>query len=767
MEGAVPHAPRSVESPSMGTTRFFGFAFAFLVTLTFAACGDDEAPPGGVDPANDGGGDGGGPDSRPPTRAEFGLDTRPSNTTCKAPARPPSSAPVQWQQAFANLGVPTMIAQRPGDASRWYVARRGGLLTYFPSNAPPANASDMTTAANLATIAGTPGFTQAGEGGFLGLAFHPKFAQNGKVYVSFTATGGTGSMRSVIAELTSTNGGDSFGAYKTILVFDQPGDTNHKGGGITFGKDGYLYVSFGDGGGGDDTHVKGQTKDGFFSKVLRLDVDNPSGGKQYGIPAGNAFPNGGGAPETFAYGFRNPFRISVDRETNELWVGDVGQNKWEEIIQAKAGGNYGWPCREGKHDYITTTDNAQKCPSMSNLLDPVVEHEHVPNNSRSITGGVVYRGKAIPQFVGTYVYGDFEQQELWALSFDATTGAPKTTKLNDPNPVASWVSFAEDADGEIYAVALSQSTAWKLVPSAGGTPSTFPDLLSKTGCKDTANLVPYGVNAQLWSDGADKERFIALEDGAKIAVGPSGDFDFPNGTVLVKSFKLGGKYVETRLLVRHDDGGWAGYTYEWNDAQTDATLLLGSKTKEVGAQRWYFPSRSDCVRCHTEAAGRTLGLELGQQNGDFVYASTNRIANQLKTLEHIGMFASPLGGPVDQLAVIPAPEGSAPLQDRARAYLHSNCANCHRPQGGGGGPLDLQFTTALGAMNACNVDGDRGDLGVAAAKLIVPGDPSKSLVSLRSHALGANRMPPLASSVVDVAGLKVVDDWIASITACP
>lgn len=756
----------------MGTTRFFWSALAAVGMIAFLACGDDEAPSAGVDPTNDGGGgsDVTNGDSRPPpTPSEFGLDTRPSNTTCKAPARPPSTAPVQYQQVFGNLGLPMMMAQRPGDGSRWYVARRGGLLTYFPTNAPPANANDMITAANLATISGTPGFTQNGEGGFLGFAFHPKFAQNGKVYVSFTATGGTGSMRSVIAELTSANGGDSFTAYKTILIFDQPGDTNHKGGGIAFGKDGFLYVGFGDGGGGDDTHVKGQSTDGFFSKVLRLDVDNPSGGKQYGIPAGNMFAGGGGAPETYARGFRNPFRLSLDRETGELWVGEVGQNKYEEIIQAKAGGNYGWPCREGAHDYITTSDNAAKCPSMNGLLDPVVEHEHLPTNTRSITGGVVYRGKAIPEVVGTYFYGDYKQSggELWSLAYDATTGVAKTTKLNDPDPVANWVHFAEDVDGEVYAVALNQSTAWKLVRAGAPTPSTFPDTLSKTGCKETAGLVPYGVNAQLWSDGAAKERFMALQDGAKITVKADGDFDFPNGTVLVKSFRLGGKYVETRLFVRHDDGGWAGYTYEWNDAQTDATLLAGSKTKQVGSQTWYFPSRSECVRCHTEAAGRTLGLEIGQQNGDFVYAATNRLSNQLKTLEHIGMFAAPLGAPVAQLAVIPPPEGAAPLEQRARAYLHSNCANCHRPQGGGGGQLDLRFTTGLAATMTCNVDGERGDLGVAGAKLLVPGDAAKSLVSLRPHALGANRMPPLASSIVDTAGLKVVDDWIESVPACP
>ncbi len=739
----------------MGTySRFWVLALAATVVLgAAAACGDDDEGAGSSSGAPTGGDGGPSDDGRPPpTRAEFGLDARPSNTTCKAPPRPPSSAPVTFQQAFSNLGLPMVMAQRPGDGSRWYVARRGGILAYFPTATPPTNVNQLVTAANLATIGGTPGFSQAGEGGFLGFAFHPKFGQggNGKAYVSFTA-GSAGALKSVVAEITSTDGGDTFTGYKTLLIFDQTNADNHKGGGLAFGKDGRLYASFGDGGNGDDFFKNGQTTTGYFSKVLRFDVDV-------------ATPT----PETFARGFRNPFRISFDRESGDLWVGDVGQNQWEEIDLVKQGGNYGWPCREGKHDYITTTDDATKCPSMSGLIEPIVEHQHVPNNSRSITGGVVYRGKAVPDFIGTYVYGDYEKQELWGLSFDLGTGAPKTTLLNDGvPPSANWVSFAEDVDGEVYAVALNQSTAYKLVPAAGGQPSTFPDLLSKTGCKDTSGLVPFGVNAQLWSDGADKERFIALPDGATITVKPDGDFDFPAGTVLVKSFKLGGKYVETRLFVRHDDGGWGGYTYEWNDAQTDAVLLRGSKTKTVGTQSWYFPSRSDCVRCHTEAAGRALGPEIGQLNGDFTYESTNRISNQLKTLEHIGMFAAPLGKPVDQLAVIPQPNGTAPLEMRARAYLHANCSNCHRPEGGGRGTLDLRFTTGLKETTACDGTAESGDLGVAGAKLLVPGDPSKSLISLRPHATGANRMPPLASSVVDDTGLKVVDDWIKSLATCP
>ena len=151
---------------------------------------------------------------------------------------------------------------------------------------------------------------------------------------------------------------------------------------------------------------------------------------------------------------------------------------------------------------------------------------------------------------------------------------------------------------------------------------------------------------------------MALPDGQTITVGGDGDFEFPVGTVLVKSFRVAGKLVETRLMVRHADGAWGGYTYEWDDAQKDATLLAGSKTKAVGNVTWYYPSRADCFACHTQAAGHSLGLELGQQNGDFVYPTTNRISNQPGRLERIGMFSAPLGRAPTRSRLHPDPSGT-------------------------------------------------------------------------------------------------------------
>lgn len=698
-----------------------------------------------------------------PVRAEFGLDVRPKNTTCKAPARPPNGATVKMDRVFANVtfpALPVSLRQPPGDRSRWFAALRDGRIASFSAVNPP---NEATVVADLAALSGMP-VNALGEGGLLGMAFHPKFAQNGQLFASWTTTGpNTSGMRSIVSRITTTNGGATFGQHTAVLgPFDQPYDI-HKGGDVRFGPDGLLYLSFGDGG---DADVQGQSKTGFLSKILRIDVDAPSGGKAYGIPAGNPFANGGGEPATFARGFRNPFRFSVDRDTGDVWVGDVGEGSWEEIDLVKAGGNHGWPCREGAQEL-----NPAACSATEGLVDPVHAYPHP--TSTAVTGGVVYRGSAIPGLAGTYVFGDSYTFDLVALTQDPLTGVTKATTLNTDGVRDAWIDFTEDADGELYALGYGTAAVYKLVAAAPTPTSSFPDRLSKTGCVDANDpkrpapgLVPYDLESPFWSDGADKQRFLAVPDDKTITVNGDGDFDLPIGSVVVKTFTLGGKRIETRLLVRHEDGEWAGYSYEWNDAPTDAVLLPASKSKKVGAQTWSFPGRGQCAQCHTAAAGRTLGLELGQLNGDLVYTETNRISNQLRTLDHIGMFAAPLGS-IEQLPAYPRPAAPGALEARARSYLHANCSHCHRPNGPGRGDLDLRFATPLAATKVCGTAPALGDLGVAGAKVVAPGSPATSVLSLRTRAVGAARMPPLASNVVDTVGAAVVDDWITSLTACP
>jgi uncharacterized repeat protein (TIGR03806 family) len=372
--------------------------------------------------------------------------------------------------------------------------------------------------------------------------------------------------------------------------------------------------------------------------------------------------------------------------------------------------------------------------------------------------------------VGRFIYGDYGSGRIWALESDAM-GTYAGRLLLDTN--FGLATFGQTLDGEVYALDILTGQIQQLVPAGPIAPDTFPQTLSATGCfqqgdttKPVAGMIPYSINAELWSDGASKQRHFAIPDGAKITVGADGDFDFPNGSVVAKTFSVGGKRVETRLFMRHLDGTWAGYSYEWNDAETDATLLAGSKSKQVGGQTWYYPSRAQCLQCHTAAAGRTLGPEVAQLNRNHTYplaGGGGATRHQLTVLEGLGFFSAPLVTPSPQLE---PPFGGGALELRARSWLHANCSGCHRA-GMGQGPADFRYTRTFKETNTCNVMPQNGDLGISGAMLISPGAPLQSIVSRRVHSLDAARMPPLATSVVDTAGVALIDQWITSLTSCP
>ena len=402
--------------------------------------------------------------------------------------------------------------------------------------------------------------------------------------------------------------------------------------------------------------------------------------------------------------------------------------------------------------------------------DPV--HDYDRTLGASVTGGYVYRGSMLPGLVGQYVFGDYVSGRIWRL---VPSGGGYTREELFDFANNTLASFGQGNDGELYVVDLVGGALHKIVPAGGGTPVTpVPTQLSATGCVSPQNpsqpatgLIPYEPAASFWSDNAAKERWLAIPNGTSIAVGADGDFSFPNGTVLMKHFRLNGSLVETRLLMRHPDGDWAGYTYEWNAQRTDAALVQGGKTATIGSQSWIFPSGNDCLTCHTAAAGRSLGLEAAQLNRDFTYSSTGRTANQLRTLDAITMFTTPLGDPALQPSMPDPSDTSAPLAQRARAYLHTNCANCHRTGGPTPSSLDLRYATLLSSTNACGVSPTSGDLGIgAAARIIAPGSAANSVLVARMNRRDANGMPPLASGIVDTGGVALVTQWINSLTTC-
>src|SRR4029078_1551609 len=254
-------------------------------------------------------------------------------------------------------------------------------------------------------------------------------------------------------------------------------------------------------------------------------------------------------------------------------------------------------------------------------------------------------------------------------------------------------------------------------------------------------------------------------NGKNITVGADGDWDFPNGTVLMKNFHLDNRLVETRLFMRHPDGVWAGYTYEWNAQQTDATLVHGGKHVAVGGQTWIYPSEGQCLECNTEAAGRTLGLETRQLAFKITYPRPSREGHQLVTLNAINAMTTPIADPTDQVPY-PDPMGtSGTLGERARSYLHTNCSQCHRPGGPTPSNMDLRYATALADTHACDVAPGVGDLGISNARLIAPGAAARSVLIERMSRRDANGMPPLGSAKVDAQGAKLLTDWVNSLTS--
>jgi len=682
-----------------------------------------------------------------------GLASRPSNITeCIAPVSPPTASNIQLVNPYPNLpnlNAPLAMYMAPNDDSYWYAVIQTGQVMKFANNA------GVSSVSTFIDISGR--INCCGERGLLGMAFHPDFATNGYVYLSYTNNDAGLVSRISRFNLDSTGQALDPNSEQIILSVSQP-QSNHNGGQIAFGPDGYLYIGLGDGG----SSVNGQDTNTLLGAMLRIDVGDGSS-NSYTIPADNPFANSAGEPEIFAYGLRNPWRWSFDRITGDFWLGDVGSSNYEEIDIIIKGGNYGWNIMEGNHCY-----GPMNC-DQTGLILPVAEYEHT--QGIAVTGGYVYRGIAIPFLYGQYLYGDYGSGKIWALK---QTGPDQYTSTELLDTSLNIASFAEDNTGELYVINLNGSVH-KIVSDSGGQQGQIPTQLSNWGCflagdvtTFSDSVIPYNINALLWSDHADKGRFMAIPDGTTIDRDSQGRFDLPVGSVVGKNFRLNGKLIETRLLLHHQQPfGWKGYTYEWNDTETEATLLTTAKDKDINGQIWHYPSRAECEICHTAIAGFTLGPEVGQLNRSFVYPSTGIEANQLVTLEHINVLTNPLSDAEKSTTFYAIDDTAYSAEQRARSYLHANCAICHQPGGPGGGDMDLRMATSFQDMRICNVAPSVDSLGLSTPVIVAPGEPDKSILVLRMEDLGQYRMPPLATSVVDTQAVAKIREWISGLSDCP
>lgn len=681
-----------------------------------------------------------------------GLDRRVIVPPLSLPTGLPSPIPVQLTNAFPSLlfDRPVFLTAPPDGTNRIFVVEQPGRVLVFPNSASVTTANvflDLTTRVQF-----------GGEEGLLGFACHPAFATNRQFFVYYTR--GT-PRRSVISRFTVSTGDPNVAdpASETVLLEIPQPFSNHNAGMLAFGPDGKLYIASGDGGSADDPFANGQSLTTLLGKVLRVEPDGS-------VPADNPFVGTGAGVrgEIWAYGLRNPWRMSFDRATGQLWLGDVGQNAEEEVDIVTRGGNHGWRVFEGTRSNVNPDDRPA-----SDFVAPVHSYSHDFGNS--ITGGYVYRGAAVPSLAGSYVYGDYGSGTVWALVHDGTQVVQNVEIASAPSPA----SFGEDEAGELH-ICCFDGRIRRFVPDTQGTP-TMPNTLSATGLfADVAQLQPtpgvleYEVNSPLWSDGAEKRRWIALPGTSRIQFSSDDAWTFPVGTALVKHFEIATspsttRRLETRVLL-HTASGWRGWTFRWNDQQTDADLVDAagddvtfSVTDAAGTrqQTWHFPSRAECLTCHTQAAGRVLGVTARQLNRPFDYPL--RTSNQLLTWNHIGLFTTDVGDPAQYAALADPRSSSGSLDDRARSYLDTNCSHCHRPAGPTPVDLDLRFAVPSSALRAFGVPSVVPIPGGPGTR-ITTGSANASDLWLRIGRRDAFGMPPLGSSLVDVHAVELLGSWI-------
>jgi len=350
-----------------------------------------------------------------------------------------AQAQVEIEVAFPGLPFTRPVdLQHAGDGTdRLFVVEQAGRIIVFANDASVTALSTFLDIRDRVDDGGN-------EEGLLGLAFHPDFADNGFFFVDYTASNPD---RTVIARYqvdpNDANRADP-NSEVVLLEIGQP-FSNHNGGQVAFGPDGFLYIALGDGGSGGDPQGNGQNRRTLLGAILRIDVDNPSGGRAYGIPSDNPFAGNtdGFREEIYAYGLRNPWRFSFDRETGRLWAGDVGQGSYEEVDLIENGGNYGWDTMEGRHCFEPSSGCNQE-----GLTLPVWEYGR--SQGVSITGGYVYRGTSVPELRGQYIYADFGSGRIWALDYDGQQA--QNSELIDTS--FGIASFGVDQNNELYICAF-------------------------------------------------------------------------------------------------------------------------------------------------------------------------------------------------------------------------------------------------------------------------------------------------------------------------
>lgn len=689
---------------------------------------------------------------------------------------------ISWQESLGMVSVPGV------DSEFYVVLELGGAIWWLN-----AETGERKLMIQLGIPEGFP-YEVVGFRRLLGARFHPDFPQIPELYV-----------RSVVKTLDSgynwltrftVDPSDplKLDPEKEELVLEWEAMGGHRGGDLDFGPDGYLYILSGDGSIPGDPNNVGQKTNNLLGSILRIDISGKDKGLGYRIPNDNPWINIEGIrPEVWAYGLRNPWRMCFRPGTGEIWLGDNGDEHWELVHRVRGGENFGWSAFEGSHPFRPS--NPLGGPQKAHTI-PVVEQSH--QVLRSVIGGVWYQGSQFPELKGHYIYGCYVTRKIWAFSMEGekVVGLRRIAELD-----GQLVSFCEDANRELLIVALDKGI-FRLQRAQKRNLNPIPEKLSETGLFEStethqvaSGFLPFQVNLPVFWDGAEAQRFLAVgEGGEPIHIQPKPPslskrdeaeirstagldrWRVPKGSVLMQTLSLFDRRVETQVSIK-DGGEWRYLTYSWNDEQTDAELV-----PEEGAeveleltgrkQLWRFPSRSECTACHSQRAMFTMSLTFAQLNRDFDYSTYGGgTMNQLEAMRNLYQFTEDRLVPEpDTLAVMPTPsDESISLEDRARAYLHVNCAHCHR-ETGLGGRASFQLLNWLpnertGLINGRPLVGMPG-VPMNEARLVAPGDADRSEIYRRMSSVAVGKMPLLGNhNTIDKEGVELIRRWIESLAS--
>ncbi len=725
-----------------------------------------------------------------------GQMVRENNTTLRFPVNGGPSGQYELGEALPGISFdrPVCVATPPGETNRLFVVERVGRVMAIHNLASPTKELflDLT-----AKVSASDWQQDRRTEGLSSIAFHPDFANNRRFFVSYntitSTAAGSGHHNRVSEFKASADLRQGLVETEIPLITQYDEGDGHNINDLHFGADGYLYIATGDegdGGSGDDFNNAQKIDKDFFSGILRIDVDRRSGNltpnehpasnrQAYKIPADNPYVgassfNGQAVnpsnvrTEFYAVGLRNTWRFSFDPLNQNIYAGDVGQHGREEVNWITKGGNYGWPYREG------TLNGVKTGPGGFVSAAPIFEYGtgFGVDQGFSVTGGVVYRGDRTPGLNGHFVFADYVSGNLWAMNVDAQPPGRPARLLGQ----VGIAGFGHDPrNGDVLAVNHDGGKILRLQFSTG-VPGDVPTTLDQTGIfANLATLQPhrgiygYDVNTPLWSDDAQKIRWFSIPAGQKVRFHPETNWTFPTGSVWIKHFEIrlnpneAPTRLETRALVKTDSGVY-GVTYRWSNDGTTATLvpeggdtrgLLVNTGTTSRRQTWRFPSRAECLGCHTPAGGRVLGFNTAQLNRAFGYGGET--TNQIAALAGAGFFENPPAHPHGLRALSPLGDSSASRAWRVRSYLAANCAPCHQPAGNIFAIWDGRATTPISQASIIY-----GHLlnGSGENKVAYPGATNRTAILTRMRSLGTDRMPPLGTSVLDTEAIRLISEWV-------